>query len=372
MKLNKKKKERNFFQKSIRNFFIRDFLFLIFVLLIFLAIREVINQLDFNWIYLENPQLYYFCMDLSYYILHHYLVSIILGIWMIYTVISVYRLLKKFSWYISELTKASKQLLDKDIEYIELPTELNEIALQMNQLKHEAEKNEKMAKESEQRKNDLIVYLAHDLKTPLTSVIGYLELLKESSDLPIEQRIKYTKITLDKAYRLEELMNEFFEIARFNDTNIVLMKKNLNLRLMFEQIVDEFYPLTSEQNKQINIDCDHTIMCYADPDKLSRVFNNVIKNAISYGFENTTIQISAKLTDGQITIAIQNEGYTIPADKLNSIFDKFYRLDSARSTSQGGAGLGLAIAKEIVALHNGTIRAESNNHITTFWITLPE
>ena len=216
------------------------------------------------------------------------------------------------------------------------------------------------------------MYLAHDLKTPLTSVIGYLELLKEAPDLPIQQRIKYTNITLEKAYRLEELMNEFFEIARFNDTNIILMKKNLDLKFMLEQLIDEFYPLIHEQHKHITIHCDDSIMCYADPDKLSRVFNNVIKNAISYSFENTDIQINAFCKNDIITVSVENEGYTIPENKLNSIFEKFYRLDDSRNTSSGGAGLGLAIAKEIITLHGGTIQAQSKDNRTTFILTLPQ
>ena len=167
-------------------------------------------------------------------------------------------------------------------------------------------------------------------------------------------------------------MNEFFEIARFNDTKIVLMKKNLNLKFMLEQIIDEFYPMTNEQSKKIVINCDDDITCYADTDKLSRVFNNVIKNAISYSFENTEININALCIDDMITVSIQNEGYTIPEDKLNSIFEKFYRLDDSRKTSGGGAGLGLAIAKEIISLHGGTITAESKNNITTFTLKFPK
>ena len=130
--------------------------------------------------------------------------------------------------------------------------------------------------------------------------------------------------------------------------------------------------MTNEQSKKIVINCDANITCYADPDKLSRVFNNVIKNAISYSFENTEIKINACCIDDIITVSIQNEGYTIPEDKLNSIFEKFYRLDDSRNTSGGGAGLGLAIAKEIISLHGGTIVAESKNNITTFTLKFPK
>ncbi len=292
-------------------------------------------------------------------------------IWLIGCIIIIVVDIRKTISYFDSIVNASQILVEDNDKWIELPDELIEIENRMNEVKQKSLKNLRLAKENEQRKNDLIVYLAHDLKTPLTSVIGYLELLKESPDLPINQRIKYTDITLNKAYRLEELMNEFFEIARFNDTNIILMKKNLNLKLMLQQIIDEFYPLTNEQNKNIIINCDDNITCFADPDKLSRVFNNVIKNAISYSFENTDITIYVICKNNLITISIQNEGYTIPQDKLNVIFDKFYRLDDARNTKNGGAGLGLAIAKEIITLHGGKISAKSNDNKTVFVLELP-
>ena len=365
--------ENKLLLKTFRNFILQVVACIIIIPIIFLIIAEIFSRIDFEWLYHIFPNFYYFARSCFNYLFDYGIIFFVIAIaWILACTALTYKLLKKVFSYIDEVAIASKQLLDKNVEYIRLSPELEDISIQMNHLKSEFVKNERTARESEQKKNDLIVYLAHDLKTPLTSVIGYLELLKESPDLPIEQRIKYTGITLDKAYRLEELMNEFFEIARFNDTKIVLMKKNLNLKFMLEQIIDEFYPMTNEQSKKIVINCDDDITCYADPDKLSRVFNNVIKNAISYSFENTEININACCIDDIITVSIQNEGYTIPEDKLNSIFEKFYRLDDSRNTSGGGAGLGLAIAKEIISLHGGTIVAESKNNITTFTLKFPK
>lgn len=377
MKLNETNVENKIFKKTRRQFIIATISCIIMPPILAFAILSIVGLLDFQWIYDMSPDFYYNIKNIFYAIYYTHDISVFIFIAILWCIpvicisLILYRMLKKSYSYISELENASKQLLDKNIDFIQLRPELSDIADKMNHLKREAEKNEQLAKESEQRKNDLIVYLAHDLKTPLTSVIGYLELLKEAPDLPINQRAKYTNITLDKAYRLEELMNEFFEIARFNDTKIVLMKKNLNLKLMLEQIIDEFYPLTNEQNKKIIIKCNNNINCYADPDKLSRVFNNVIKNAISYSFENTNIEINAYTENNIINISIKNEGYTIPKEKLESIFEKFYRLDNARNTSTGGAGLGLAIAKEIITLHGGNITAKSQNNITTFTLSLP-
>ena len=377
MKLNETNVENKIFKKTRRQFIIATISCIIMPPILAFAILSIVGLLDFQWIYDMSPDFYYNIKNIFYAIYYTHDISVFIFIAILWCIpvicisLILYRMLKKSYSYITELENASKQLLDKNIDFIQLRPELSDIADKMNHLKREAEKNEQLAKESEQRKNDLIVYLAHDLKTPLTSVIGYLELLKESPDLPINQRAKYTNITLDKAYRLEELMNEFFEIARFNDTKIVLMKKNLNLKLMLEQIIDEFYPLTNEQNKRIIIKCNNNINCYADPDKLSRVFNNVIKNAISYSFENTNIEINAYTENNIINISIKNEGYTIPKEKLESIFEKFYRLDNARNTTTGGAGLGLAIAKEIITLHGGSITAKSQNNITTFTLSLP-
>lgn len=377
MKLNETNVENKIFKKTRRQFIIATISCIIMPPILAFAILSIVGLLDFQWIYDMSPDFYYNIKNIFYAIYYTHDISVFIFIAILWCIpvicisLILYRMLKKSYSYISELENASKQLLDKNIDFIQLRPELSDIADKMNHLKREAEKNEQLAKESEQRKNDLIVYLAHDLKTPLTSVIGYLELLKEAPDLPINQRAKYTNITLDKAYRLEELMNEFFEIARFNDTKIVLMKKNLNLKLMLEQIIDEFYPLTNEQNKKIIIKCNNNINCYADPDKLSRAFNNVIKNAISYSFENTNIEINAYTENNIINISIKNEGYTIPKEKLESIFEKFYRLDNARNTTTGGAGLGLAIAKEIITLHGGNITAKSQNNITTFTLSLP-
>jgi len=370
MKLKKNNIQLN---KIFKNLLLKIIILTISLPLVSITIAFVVRNSDFQWLYDFSPLLYYNLIKLFNHIFNKgIIVFIAVFLWISITFILIYNLFKKLFSYINEITEATNQLLDKNIDYIKLSPELEEISIQMNHLKSESEKNERIARESEQKKNDLIVYLAHDLKTPLTSIIGYLELLKESPDLPLEQRAKYTNITLDKAYRLEDLMNEFFEIARFNNINIVLMKKNLNLKFMFEQIIDEFYPLTNEQNKSIIINCDDNITCWADPDKLSRVFNNVIKNAISYSFENTQIKIDVKCKNETIIVSIQNEGYTIPEQKLSSIFEKFYRIDDSRTTSTGGTGLGLAIAKEIITLHGGIIEAKSSENITTFTLIFPQ
>ena len=251
------------------------------------------------------------------------------------------------------------------------PKEYAEISVQMSEIKSTMQRHEQMLKEEASRKNDLIAYLAHDLKTPLTSVIGYLALLDEAQDMPIEQKTKYVNIALSKALRLEKLINEFFDITRYNLQQIDLEKESINLCHMLVQMTDEFYPLLNAHGNQTEVCVDEDVTVYGDSMKLARVFNNILKNAIYYSYPDTTIKIWAESTDTDVWIYFCNKGKTIPAGKLNSIFEKFFRMDEARSTNTGGAGLGLAIAKEIITLHGGKITAESENESTTFRISLP-
>lgn len=291
--------------------------------------------------------------------------------WLLMILIIIFIHWKRTAGYIEDIARASSMLIQPDDEPIKLPEELREIEDSMNQIKRIARKNEREAREAEQRKNDLVVNLAHDIRTPLSSVIGYLSLLDEASDMPEEQRAKYTGITLEKAYRLEQLINEFFEITRFNLSNIVLNKGKINLTFMLEQMVDEFYPMLAPQNKRAVVASPENLILWADADKLSRVFNNILKNAIAYSYDDSTINITAMVQQNNVVIKFTNCGDPIPQQKLDTIFERFFRLDTSRSSQTGGAGLGLAIAKEIVDAHEGTISAQSNEIETVFTVILP-
>lgn len=282
-----------------------------------------------------------------------------------------YLAFSRFTRYFNEVANGIDQLAEEEDQTITLSSEMEYIEKKLNLIRQKLKKRQQDAQEAEQRKNDLVLYLAHDIKTPLTSVIGYLSLLDEAPDMPAEQKAKYIKITLDKSFRLEQLINEFFEITRFNLQTIPLEKADINLSYLLMQLADEFYPLLAQGNKTITIDAPEKLTLNGDADKLVRVFNNILKNALFYSDENTNIAITAKPTEDNILITFQNYGKTIPAQKLNSIFDKFFRTDDARSTNTGGAGLGLAIAKSIVTAHGGTITAQSVNNQTTFTIMLP-
>ncbi len=273
--------------------------------------------------------------------------------------------------YLNDISEALEKILNAEEEPIVLDPELAPMAESMASLKMKLQRREKQAAESEQRKNELVVYLAHDLKTPLTSVIAYLTMLDEQPDMPREDRAKYVHITLEKAIRLEELINEFFDITRFNLQNIVLEKETLNLSTLLEQLADESYGMLSEKNMTCAVDVEERLMFRGDPGKLARVFDNLLRNAAAYGYEGTQILIQARGSLDRITIIITNEGPQIPQQKLEMIFEKFYRMDDARSSRTGGAGLGLAIAKQIVELHGGTISAASDSRNTRFIVSFP-
>jgi two-component system sensor histidine kinase VanS len=202
-------------------------------------------------------------------------------------------------------------------------------------------------------------------------VIGYLTLLKEEPDISKQMREKFTQIAWEKAQRLENLINEFFEIARFNLTTMTLEKEWISLSMLLEQLISEFAPILSEKGLYCETEITPDIRLLCDADKLERVFDNLMRNAVNYSYPDTPIAVKMQPKDGEVIVCISNHGKTIAPEKLSHIFEQFYRLDSSRATATGGAGLGLAIAKEIVELHGGTIFAESRNEQILFTVRLP-
>lgn len=272
---------------------------------------------------------------------------------------------------LAALTQAAAQLATPTQEPITLPEGMEDTAAQLNLARERALRDAQAAREAEQRKNDLVVYLAHDLKTPLTSVIGYLTLLRDEPQITPELRARYTNIALDKAERLEDLINEFFDITRFNLSRLELERQSVDLTRMLEQVASEFRPIFAESGLSCSLDLPPKLHYSCDPDKLARVFDNLLRNASYYSLPDSTVEIAGRIEAGKIVLTFSNAGKNIPQEKLDRIFEQFFRLDSSRATRTGGAGLGLAIAKEIVELHGGTIRADSTEDRITFTICLP-
>ena len=259
----------------------------------------------------------------------------------------------------------------EDAEFMSFPKSYSDVEIKLRDMRLDVIGSKQAAAEAESKKNDLVMYLAHDLKTPLTSVIGYLTLLDECPELTTSQKAKYIGIALDKAYRLEQLITEFFEITRFDINTVSLERNRIDLNMMLAQITDEFYPMLSEKKLTVDIDIIEHIVMFADSDKIARVFDNLLKNAVNYSYENTMIRIGARIRRDKVIIKFRNKSDVISPEKLERLFEKFYRADSSRGTSTGGSGLGLAIAKQITELHGGTIRAKSTIDYTDFTVVLP-
>ena len=289
----------------------------------------------------------------------------------------IFFLLSSFAYSVSTLVNFNKTWLSlsaissDDVPIKKFSKNFSDVEIALKDIKHDVFKTKQLAAQAESKKNDLVMYLAHDLKTPLTSVIGYLSLLDECPELPTAQKAKYTGIALEKAYRLEQLINEFFEITRFNLNEIRLQNNRIDLGLMLSQMTEEFYPMFKEKNLTCRLDINEKIVMFADADKIARVFDNLLKNAVSYSYNNSPIVIGARKRNGYVIVKFRNRCDEIPKENLDRLFEKFYRLDSSRASSTGGSGLGLAISKQITELHGGTIKAKSSTDHTDFIVILP-
>lgn len=279
-----------------------------------------------------------------------------------------------FRWltrYFREINQGIDCLLSDREEQIRLSQEMQPFEIKLNTVQNILIQREQAARAAEQRKNELVMYLAHDIRTPLTSIIGYLRLLEQIPDLPDEEKEKYVHISLEKTYRLEKMINEFFEITCYNTQQITIASKAIDLYYLLVQVIDEHLPLFTEHGNYITFHAAESLEVCGDPERLARVFNNLLKNAVAYSSKGTEITVNAEETPEHIVVTVSNHGKTIPDDKLETLFEKFYRLDESRTSNTGGTGVGLAIAKEIVLLHGGTISADSKNGLTTFTVKLP-
>lgn len=236
----------------------------------------------------------------------------------------------------------------------------------------ERQREQRLAHEEAERKSDLVACLAHDLRTPLTSIVGYGDMLAEDPAMPLERRIRYAHAVRDKGLRLEGLIGELFEIARYDLQHLELERGTVDLAVLFDQLIEEMYPMATAHGNSIAASIPPDALIKGDAGKLARAFGNVLRNAIAYSYVGTPIDVRAAMGDDRVEITITNRGATIPARKLTSIFDRFYRLDEARTSTAGGSGLGLAITREIIERHGGAVEAASAEEKTTFTLRLPQ
>ncbi len=284
--------------------------------------------------------------------------------------IILYRFISKYVNSINEVYKSLDRILEEDNETIKLPDNMNQFAEKINEIKYNYISTKNSERDAEQKKNDLIMYMAHDLKTPLTSIIGYLTLLSDEKEIPKKLQEKYINIALNKSLRVEELINQFFDITRYNLHAMPIIKNEINIAYLLKQLVDECYPMLENKGLCCKLNTPDKIMYLGDGDKLARAFDNLLKNAINYSFEGSTIEINLLQKEDKILISFRNKGEKIPEYKLEKIFEKFYRGDEARISSTGGAGLGLAITKEIIELHEGSIKVKNDDEYIEFDIEL--
>lgn len=272
---------------------------------------------------------------------------------------------------IMKIIDSMDSVIDNSVDTVVLPAEFSDLQNWLNLLKAQNRAQRHLEEMEIQKKSDSLTYLAHDIRTPLASVVGYLSLLCEAPDLPGEQRCKYIQTAFDKARQFEKLIDDFFDITRYNLSETALNKKEVDLCVMLEQLSDEFYPILCKKEIQLNLNIPDSLIILADGEKIARVFNNLIKNAVLYSYPETTIEISLENCNDTVTVVIKSHGKTIPGDKLLRIFDRFYRADETYQGNAEGTGLGLAIAKEIMRMHDGAITAESEDEVTTFTVSLP-
>lgn len=225
---------------------------------------------------------------------------------------------------------------------------------------------------AEQSKTDLITNVAHDLRTPLTSILGYLELLRGKRELDSAVREKYIDIVYTKAKRLQKLIEELFGFTKLSYGKMNMKVQSLDIVRLLSQLVEESYPNFEKNQLSYEFTANRSsLMMEGDPDLLVRLFDNLISNAIKYGAEGKRVVVRLRGEKARVVVKIVNYGYVIPEEELPLIFDKFYRVEHSRSTGTGGTGLGLAIVKNITELHRGSISVSSDLSGTCFTVKLP-
>lgn len=281
------------------------------------------------------------------------------------------RITRDLSYISGRITKIAEGNLNERIE-VKRQDEIGEIAERINEMAQEIQRLMESEREALQTNKDLITCVAHDLRTPLTSVIGYLQLAMETDKYPVEQRQEYARIASQKANRLEGLIQDLFTYTKMVSGEVSLHPCDIDIVKLLEQMEEEFYPLFQDNGLecQMHTNIDSLIL-HVDPELIARAVQNLLSNAVKYGKDGKQILVFVEKREEEVAISVQNYGLVIPKESLGQIFDKFYRVEESRSRKTGGTGLGLNITKEIILLHGGTIQAQSDVDGTIFTVTLP-
>ena len=272
---------------------------------------------------------------------------------------------------IEELHYIADGHFDHRIPFV-VKTDLQKVIDSINALVDSTVASMEEERQIEQSKDDLITNVSHDIRTPLTSIIGYLGLLK-SSELN-EDQTKYIQIAYDKALQMKALAEDLFEYTTLrSSTNNKLVLAPLHVNSMLEQVAAGFELEAEKKNIAFNVVTrPRDLVIDADAKMIVRMLNNLISNALKYGRGATEINLIAnKVNNEFVELRVENNGEQIPKKSLQKIFDRFYRVESSRNLKTGGTGLGLAITKSIVDLHGGNIKRQSTSELTSFIIQLP-
>lgn len=225
---------------------------------------------------------------------------------------------------------------------------------------------------SEKSKDELITNVSHDLRTPLTSIIGYLGLIEDHQYQSEEDIVKYSHIAYDKAKQMKDLVEDLFEYTKVQQHGAPVNLMTVDLGQLLEQVGASFELEADKKGMAINVSCEPTpLSITADPEKLGRLFSNLVANALKYGHGASYIHLTAKQLGEKVVITVADDGEKIPAEAVKHLFERFYRVESSRNKATGGTGLGLAIVQSIVELHHGSVTARSDDQETAFVVTLP-
>ncbi|MBE1441755.1 sensor histidine kinase [Paenibacillus sp. OAS669] len=290
------------------------------------------------------------------------------------SVLFFFLLTKRYAMYFHEISNGIYQLANGDFNsriYIPTNDEFGDIARDINLASEKLRQAVERGDFAETSKEQLILNLAHDLRTPLTSVLGYLDFILKDDQLSPEQVQHYTSIAFTKSQRLEKLIDELFEVTRMNYGKLTIEMNPLDLSELLSQLNEELYPLFEKNNLITRLEVAPGLNIRGDGDMLARVFENLLTNAVRYGKDGKFIDIIGHKEEKEVVVQVVNYGDPVPSDELPHIFDMFYTGDKARTHQEGSTGLGLFIAKNIVVKHHGTISAQSSLIRTLFEVRLP-
>ncbi|EUJ32630.1 hypothetical protein PCORN_01605 [Listeria cornellensis FSL F6-0969] len=261
-------------------------------------------------------------------------------------------------------------LQDQPMEQESLIPEIVQLEESIEKMRgHQAELI-KQEQEAQQAKNDLITNVSHDLRTPLTSILGYLSYIHEDRYRDEVELRHYTELVYGKALRLHKLIDDLFDYTRLESPEFQIKEDTLDMVELLRQLVSEYERSAAEQEVRIvEMYTVENLKIMGDGMQIMRLFENLFSNALQYGASGKKMDISAKKEAGMAIIEVSNYGAEIPAGDLPQLFERFYKIDKNRTTT--GTGLGLAIAKSIVERHGGHIFATSRKGKTTFTVKLP-